>query len=260
MKNKNKYLAYVMAQNVDKDIFAYCTSLSNVRRHQRYVGYDEALSVYSGDKLDRFNNITKCMYRSAFNYSKTFFGSVDVELLVALLEFDEFQTHHEYIKDFENQDLRDTVMELNDLIFYLTQQQDTFGSWLDSDPWKSPEFIDRSAIEELSSLYIANDKLKKQIEDIEKEIKEMNDTKYTVLIDYSFNGKVETLNAGIMDRDECEDFIEETITEKEWVNVKKHLSDEDEFKKFINVHNIAYMRLVRVRSVDRGEYVVVEEQ
>lgn len=118
----------------------------------------------------------------------------------------------------------------------------TFANWLDSDPLKIAE-IDTSSVK------------------VMRKLKNMNEEKkYTVLIGYSFNGKVETLNAGVMSKEDCEYFIEETISEKEWINVKKRLSDKDEFKKFINVHNIAYMRLVRVRSADHGEYVVVEEQ
>lgn len=112
---------------------------------------------------------------------------------------------------------------------------------LNSDPWKSAE-IDTSSVK------------------VMRKLKNMNEEKkYTVLIDYSFNGKVETLNAGIMSKGECEEFIEETISEKEWINVKKRLSDEDEFKKFINVHNIAYMWLVKLSSIDNGDYVVVSE-
>lgn len=113
---------------------------------------------------------------------------------------------------------------------------------LNSDPWKSAEHIDTSSVK------------------VMRKLKNMNEEKkYTVLIGYSFNGKVETLNAGIMSKGECEEFIEETISEKEWINVKKRLSDEDEFKKFINVHNIAYMKLVKLSSVDNGDYVVVSE-
>lgn len=74
----------------------------------------------------------------------------------------------------------------------------------------------------------------------------MNNKKYTVLISYSFNGVAETLDSGVMSKGECDEFVEEVINEKEWVKVNKCSGTENESSKYINVHNIASMEVVKL--------------
>lgn len=87
----------------------------------------------------------------------------------------------------------------------------------------------------------------------------MKEDNYTVLIDYSFNGVPEKLYSGNMSKYDCEEFIEEVINEKEWVNVYKKLSTKEQLKKFINVHNIASMTVVKLFRSDEFNYGVVDE-